>query len=234
MQAGLIFIRARNRRSVRFLEVRKNVIEAFKFMESAGLNWGYSGNISVRLPEEGLYLVTPSGLKKSRMKPEDLVIVDEKGDVVEGERAPTSEYLMHLAVYRARSDVGAVVHAHPIYASILAAVRKRLEPVLDEVAVYLGGPVEVAEYAAPGSEELAQNVVRALGDKCAAMLANHGVLTCGRDLEEALDALVYLERAAQVYVFTLLLGGPRPLPPEALEFERQLYFLRRDQYSGGR
>ncbi|MEM1668108.1 MAG: class II aldolase/adducin family protein, partial [Thermofilaceae archaeon] len=214
---------------VKYRELREKVIEAFRFMESAGLNWGYSGNISVRLPEEGLYLMTPSGLRKAQMRPEDLVVVDEQGNLVEGGRAPTSEYLMHLAVYRARSDVKAVVHAHPVYASVLAALRRRLEPVLDEITVYLGGAVEVADYGPPGSEELARNVVRALGDRCAVILANHGVLTCGKDLDEALDALVYLERAAKVYVITLLLGTPHPLPAEVLEFEKQLYLLRRGQ-----
>ncbi|MEM4501476.1 MAG: class II aldolase/adducin family protein, partial [Thermofilaceae archaeon] len=139
---------------MKYRELREKVIEAFRFMESAGLNWGYSGNISVRLPEEGLYLMTPSGLRKAQMRPEDLVVVDEQGNLVEGGRAPTSEYLMHLAVYRARSDVKAVVHAHPVYASVLAALRRRLEPVLDEITVYLGGAVEVADYGPPGSEEL--------------------------------------------------------------------------------
>lgn len=214
---------------MKYRDIREKVIEAFGFMESTGLNWGYSGNISVRLPEKGLYLMTPSGLRKSQMKPEDLVVVDEQGNVVEGERAPTSEYLMHLAVYKARSDVGSVVHAHPIHASVLAAHRRRLEPVLDEITVYLGGAVEVADYGPPGSEELARNVVQALENRCAVILANHGVLTCGRDLDEALDALVYLERAAKVYVLALLLGTPHSLPPEVLEFEKQLYLLKRGQ-----
>jgi len=211
---------------VRYRELREEVVGAFRFLEEAGLNWGYSGNISVRLPEGDLYLMTPSGLKKSRLRPEDLVVIDGSGRVVEGHLPPSTEYRMHLAVYEAREDVNAVVHAHPIYASALAAARLRLEPVLDELTVYLGGAVEVAEYAPPGSEELARNVVRALGDRYAVLLANHGALTCGRSLEEAVDALVYLERAAKVYVLTLLLGGPKPIPPEALELERRMFLMR--------
>lgn len=212
---------------MKHLELRKRVVEACKFIEEKGLNWGFSGNISVRLPESGLYLMTPSGLRKSALRQEDLVIVDELGNIVEGERPPTSEYLMHLTVYKARPDVGAVVHAHPLYVSVLATLRRRLEPLLDEIAIYLGGEVEVAEYALPGSEELARNVVKALGDRCAVILANHGALTCGSDLDEALDALIYLERAAMVSVLCSLLGRPNLLPPEALEIERQLYLLRR-------
>ncbi|MCS7104092.1 MAG: class II aldolase/adducin family protein [Thermofilaceae archaeon] len=212
---------------MKHLELRERVVEACKFIEEKGLNWGFSGNISVRLPENGLYLMTPSGLRKSGLRQEDLVVVDELGNVIEGERPPTSEYLMHLTVYKARPDVGAVVHAHPLYVSVLAALRRRLEPLLDEIIVYLGGEVEVAEYALPGSEELARNVVKALGDRCAVILANHGALTCGSDLDEALDALVYLERAAMVSVLCSLMGRPNLLPPEALEIERQLYLLRR-------
>ena len=96
-------------------ELRKAVVEAFRFMEERGLNCGYSGNISLRLPEEGLYLISPSGLRKSTTTPEDLVILDESGRVVEGSRAPSIEYRMHLAVYKARRDVNAVVHAHQLY-----------------------------------------------------------------------------------------------------------------------
>lgn len=212
---------------MRYPELRRAVVEAFRFMEEKGLNWGYSGNISLRLPEEGLYLISPSGVKKSKMAPEDLVVIDESGRVVEGFRAPSIEYRMHLAVYKARRDVNAVIHAHPLYTSVFAALRRRLEPVVEELTIYLGGPVEVAEYAPPGSEELAENVVRALGDRSAVILANHGALTCGSDLEDALDALVYLERAALISVLSGLLGGAHPLPEEVLELEREIYLARR-------
>jgi L-fuculose-phosphate aldolase len=212
---------------VRYPELRRAVVEAFRFMEERGLNWGYSGNISLRLPEEGLYLISPSGVKKSKIAPEDLVIIDEGGRVVEGSRAPSIEYRMHLAVYRVRRDVNAVVHAHPLYASVFAALRRRIEPVVEELTIYLGGPVEVAEYAPPGTEELAENVVRALGDRSAVILANHGALTCGSSLEEALDALVYLERAALISALSSLLGGAHPLPEEVLELEREIYLARR-------
>ena len=212
---------------MRHVELRKAVVEAFRFMEDRGLNWGHSGNISVRLPEEGLYLISPSGVKKSKMKPEDLVIIDEKGNVVEGSGKPSSEYRMHLAVYKARRDVNAVIHAHPLYSSVLAARGQPILPIIEEVTVYLGGPIEVAAYAPPGSNELAENAVKALGDKCGVILAKHGVLTCGSDLEEAMDALVYLERAAFVSLYASLLGGAHPVPPEVVELERRMYQERR-------
>jgi len=212
---------------VKYPELRKAVVEAFRFMEERGLNWGYSGNISLRLPEEGLYLISPSGLRKSTTTPEDLVILDESGRVVEGSRAPSIEYRMHLAVYKARRDVNAVVHAHPLYTSVFAALRRPIEPVIEELAMYLGGRIEVAEYAPPGSEELAEKVVKALSDRSAVILANHGALTCGSNLEEALDALMYLERAALISIFSNLLGGAHSLPSEVLELEREIYLAKR-------
>ncbi len=227
-RAGWSFIEGFRRiSSVKFPEIRTAVIEAFRLLEERGVNWAYSGNISVRLPEEGLYLISPSGFWKSRMRPEDLVVIDENGNLVEGSRKPSIEYRMHLALYRSRSDINAIVHAHPLYASVFAALRKRVEPLLEELVLYLGGPVEVAEYALPGTEELAQKVLKALGDRNAVLLANHGALTCGSSLEEAVAAMVYLERAAAVSVLATLLGGAHPLPDEAVKLEREIYLAKR-------
>ncbi len=212
---------------MRYPELRAAVVEAFRVLEERGANWAYSGNISVRLPEEGLYLISPSGVWKSRMRPEDLAIIDEEGNLVEGSRRPSIEYRTHLAIYRARRDVNAVVHAHPLYASVFAAARRRIEPLLEELVMYLGGPVEVAEYAPPGTEELAQNVLKALGDRSAVLLANHGALTCGASLEEAVAAMIYLERAAFVNILSSLVGGGHPLPQEVVELEREIYLARR-------
>lgn len=209
-----------------FPELRAQVAEAFRVLEERGLNYGYSGNISVRAPG-GLYVISPSGARKSRLRPEDLLVVDADLNVVEGRGNPSVEAKTHLAIYRARKDVNAVVHAHPIYSSVLAVLRRGLPPVLEETVLYLGGGVEVAEYALSGSEELASNVVRALGDRNAVILANHGALTCGSSLEEALDAMFYLERAAKVYILASVVGQPVPLPEEAVEIERELFTARR-------
>ncbi|UNQ73476.1 class II aldolase/adducin family protein [Infirmifilum sp. NZ] len=208
-------------------ELRKGIVEAFRFLEERNLNYGYSGNISVRVPQGDLYLITPSGVKKARLSPEDVLVVDRSLNVVEGRGNPSVEARMHLAIYDAREDVRAIVHAHPLYSSVLAAIRRSLPPLLEETVLYLGGTVEVADYAPSGTEELARNVVRALGGKSAVLLANHGALTCGSSLEEALDAMVYLERAALVYVLASLLGAPHELPSEVVELERELYEARR-------
>ncbi|MEZ0346374.1 MAG: class II aldolase/adducin family protein [Infirmifilum sp.] len=210
-----------------FEEMRRQIVEAFRFLEEKGLNYGYSGNISLRAPQEGLFLISPSGARKSRLRPEDILVIDSNLNVVEGEGRPSVETRTHLAVYRARKDVKAVVHAHSPYASVLAALRRSLPPILEETVIYLGGEVKVAEYAVTGSEELAENVVRALGERNAVILANHGALACGSSLDEALDSLVYLERAAKTYILASLLGEPVQLPREAYELELQMFRSRR-------
>lgn len=211
---------------MRYLSERQRVVEAFKFMEERGLNYGYSGNISVKV-SDGEYLISASGLRKARMKPENVLLVDERGNVIEGEGSPSVELPLHVAVYRSRPDVRVVVHAHPLYATVLAVLRLNLEPVVEEMVFYTGGDVRVAEYATFGTGELARNVVEALGDRSAVLLANHGVLTCGSSLDEALDVLVCVERAAQIHMLAKAVGEPRLLPWETVDLERKIYLKRR-------
>jgi L-fuculose-phosphate aldolase len=203
-------------------DLKREIVEAFVFLEEHGLNWAYSGNISVRVGED-LFLLSPSGVWKARMKPEDVLLVTGDGKVLEGNGKPSVEFKTHVAIYRARRDVRAVVHAHPIYAGIIAAKRVDIEPVLEELTFYVGGTIRVASYAPSGTDELARNAVEALGDKKAVILANHGVVACGSSLEEALAVLGYVERAAKVAVYSMLIGGVHPLPREAQTLERELY-----------
>lgn len=199
-------------------ELRKKVVEGGRRMVERGLAHGSAGNLSLRVQD--LVVISPSRIPYERMEPGQVSVVDLQGRLLEG-LPPSTELPMHLAVYRARPEVGAVVHAHPVCACALAAVGLGVPPFLEEVAVLFGGEVEVAEYAPPGSEELARNVVRALGRKNAVLLANHGSLCCGPDLERALETSEALERVCRSYLLSLLLGGPRYLPEEALRREEQ-------------
>ncbi len=207
---------------------RKQIVEAFRFLEERDLNYGYSGNISMRVDKRGVFLISPSGAKKSKMRPEDVLVVDWNLNVLDGQGRPSVEAVTHLAVYKARPDVNAVVHAHSPYASILAVLRRNLPPILEETVIYLGGEILVARYAVTGTDELARNVVEALGERNAVILSNHGALAVGKNLEEAIDSLVYLERAARTYILASLLGEPTPLPREAYEIELEI-FKRRKQ-----
>jgi L-fuculose-phosphate aldolase len=164
---------------------------------------GADGNLSLR--DGGGMLITPTRVPYDQTRPEQIVAVDADGSW-SGPVPPSSERAVHGAIYRARADAGAIVHAHPVYACVLAVAGRALPLVLDEVEPVLGGQVEVAEYTPSGDPALGDAAVRALGDRHGVLLARHGSVTVGRDLDEAFYRLEVLERAAQVYVLAGLLG----------------------------
>ena len=192
---------------------------------------GSAGNISMRTDNPEHFVITPSSVAYEALSPEQVMVVDEDADLLEDlpdgeelDRAPSFETPIHLAVYAARDDVGAVVHTHSKFATILAVLRRPIPPVVDEMVVYLGGQVEVARYAQSGSDELAAHVVDALGPRAATLLAAHGALTVGKDLTKAFKNAELLEHVAEVVVTASQLGEPlRPLPEEIIAAERQMY-----------
>ncbi len=210
-------------------EERRLLLAAVQEMDRLGLVSGSSGNGSMRLPARSgqeLYLITPTGTQYKEMTEADLVAVDGELEPVEGEGVPSSESQLHLAIYRARSDIGAVVHTHPVHATALAVASRPLPPVADEMVVSVGGQVEVAAYAFPGSEELARAAVVALGDRAAVLLRNHGLCGVGRSPNDALKVCALVERLAQVYLLAESAGGARVLPDETIQAERAVYLMR--------
>jgi L-fuculose-phosphate aldolase len=149
--------------------------------------------------------------------------MDSDGSVIEGSRKPSVETPMHLAIYRNRSDIKAIVHAHPVYSTVFAATGVDIVPVTEEMIFYTGGEVKVAKYALFGTEELAKNVLRALGDRRAVLLMSHGAVACGGDLDEAVDILLCVEREAKIILLSKLLGKTKPLPKKTVELEKKLY-----------
>ena len=193
-------------------ELRKEVAEVGRKMLRSGLVHGTAGNVSARVPGEEKVVISPSLVPYGSIKVEDVLVLDFEGNILEGERNPSVESKMHLRIYKARPDVGGIIHAHPIYASALASVGKSIPAFLDELVPTVGGTIDVAEYGMPGSEELAENALKALGNKNAVLLSNHGTICCGRNLEEAFEMTEEVERVAKIYVLSLMLGGPKVLP----------------------
>lgn len=177
---------------------------------------GSDGNLSVRLPGN-ILLCTPSGVCKGTMRPEDLIKIDMRGTTICGQGLPSSELLMHLMVYRQRSDVRAVVHAHPLITIALTTVGKDLNEVLiAEVPIHLG-KIAVAPYATPGTEDLAKSIEPFLAESDAVVMARHGILTVGKDLADAYYKVEWAEYAAEVSWRAQQVGSPVPLDSREVE-----------------
>jgi L-ribulose-5-phosphate 4-epimerase len=204
---------------------RREVLEAVRRIVAAGLVAGASGNVSRRIAtsDGDVFAITASRVPYYRFELEDVLVVDADVEPVAGDGIPSSESLLHLAVYDARADVGAVIHTHPIHASAFSVAGRPIPPILDEQVILLGGAVEVADYGASSTDELAANAVRALADRAAVLLRNHGAVSVGRDLEEAVIAAELVERVAQIHVITVALGGPTELPAAIVEQEQRAY-----------
>ena len=210
---------------------RQELWQVVQEMWQRGLVSGASGNASMRLPTKegrGLIAITPSRLPYHRMKPRDIVVIDFEGEPVEGESIPSSETLMHIAIYRKRPDVNGVVHTHSIFASVAAVAGLEIPPLIDEMVMVVGGAVRVSEYAFPGTEELAERTCAALGERQAALIRNHGLVAVGRSPHEALEVCQLVERVAQIFTYASLAGKAIPLPYEAVRAEEAIFRMQRE------
>jgi L-ribulose-5-phosphate 4-epimerase len=193
-------------------------------MVAEGLAYGFQGNISALDPDTGLVAVTPSGVDHARVRPVDVVVVDQQGVVVEGERRPTSETPMHTAFYRERSGVAAVVHSHALHATAFAIAGESIPLVLAETALSVGGTVPVAPYRRPGSADLAQVVLDTVGSGTCALLANHGLITVGANLKQAYTAAAAVEETARLLIMVRSMGAkPAILSDEEVGAMRDKY-----------
>jgi len=172
------------------------------------------GNVSGRDPDTGLIVIKPSGVKYPDLKPEQLVVLDLNGQIVEGDLAPSSDTASHLYIYRQRPDVGGIVHTHSPYATAFAAVGKPIPVYLTAIADEFGGPIPVGGFALIGGEEIGRVVVDAIGSSPAVLLKNHGVFTIGKNAEAAVKAAVMVEDVARTVWYALQLGVPDEIPAE--------------------
>lgn len=190
---------------------RELICRVGKLLYDRGYVASNDGNISLRLGEDRL-LVTPSGVSKGRMTPDMLLVTDLNGQVIEGDRHPSSETKMHLAVYRRRPDAGAAVHAHPPVSTAFAVCRQGLEePYLAELVAGLGAVPCTPSFAMLSTDEVPESIEPYLPDHSAVLLANHGALTWGADLWEAFDRLETVEHTAKIVLNARALGGAVPL-----------------------
>jgi L-fuculose-phosphate aldolase len=193
---------------------KKMVLETAQQMVQQGLVVGNMGNVSMRLGDtrhRELLAITPSRRYYDSLTPDDVVIVDFEGKSVEGKLKPSVEVMLHIGIYKKRKKVNAIVHSHPVFSSVVAVMGMEIPAILDDQVVCLGGGINIAKYAPSGSSEMVRNVVSALGLKNAVIMANHGALSVGSDMRDALTNCQILEKTARVYVYALGLGKVKPL-----------------------
>lgn len=203
---------------MKLVRLREEIVAACVDFYKNGLvrNIGAGGNISARDPESGLIALTPSQVRYDIMKPEDIVIINLKGEVVEAKpsRRPTSEEETHRLIYERYSSVNAVIHTHSIYANVLATLYDEIPVVNNEVAYFIGGPVPVIDYVEPGTRDMAIAVAEGIKEIPAVVIRNHGPIVAGRNLAEALTRALVVEDAAKIYIKARCLGEPKLMSQE--------------------
>src|SRR5947209_93935 len=193
--------------------LRQSIVDACRRMNALGINQGTSGNISVRWLD-GL-LITPSGLPYERMTKADIVPIQFDGSY-EHRLQPSSEWRFHCDIMKARSDVGAIVHAHPIYATSFAICRKEIPAVHYMIAAAGGPTIRCGGYASYGTAELSSIALAALEGRNACLLANHGMIATGADLDRAMWLAVEVETLCRQYATALQIGKPHVLSDDEI------------------
>jgi len=192
-------------------EYKKMVCERSKEAYAEGLLEGMNGNLSVFAREHGAVVITPSQFPYEEYTPEEMVVIDLDGNLIEAPHKPSSEWIMHTMVYKAREDVNAVFHTHSPYASAFAVAHRPIPAILVEMIPMLGDYVPLAEFSMPGTEEMGLNAFKVLDGFGGCLLMNHGVLAIGTTLHEAYLRAGYIETGARVCALAESLGGAFPL-----------------------
>lgn len=187
---------------------RELIVEYGRKLSESGLCPGTSGNTSIIDRKTGLVALSPSGIDYFKTKPEDVPIVNMAGEVVDGTAKPSSEIHLHLAFYKAKPHIGAVVHTHSVFCSVFAALRQPLRAVHYVIGDAGTDTVPCAPYRIYGSSELADAAVEACGDSLAVLLSNHGIVCCGSDVESAFSLAKNMEYIAEIQYRALSIGTP--------------------------
>jgi L-fuculose-phosphate aldolase len=208
---------------------KRAVLEAAQEMDRAGLTEGTAGNLSAR-SRTGQVVLTPTALRYASMTLDDLVVTDLEGRVLSGSRQPTTELALHLACLRRHPDIAAVVHTHPVHASMFAVCQRPIPCAIEELELYVGGDVPVTAYHRTGTEALGVAVADLLHDRAAALAANHGLVVVASTPGEAIELTKLVERAAKIMAGAERLGTPKALP-DAIRAEFRAAYLERRQRS---
>lgn len=194
---------------------RKQIVEYGKKLVTSNLTKGTGGNLSIFNREKGLIAISPSGIDYFKTEPGDVVILNIKGEIIDGDKLPSSEFEMHRIFYEKREDIDAMIHTHTMYATTLACLNWSL-PAVHYMIALAGPDVRCAKYATYGTKELALNAYEAMKDRKAVLLANHGLLAGAKDLNNAFNITEEIEYCAELYYRTKSIGDPVILDKEEM------------------
>jgi L-fuculose-phosphate aldolase len=208
-------------------DLKELIVDTGLTMLNEGLTVGTWGNFSVRDPETNLTYITPSGMNYREITTDDIVVLDSSVNVVDGFRVPSIETFLHISIYNARSDVNAVIHTHPLYSAVLGVNGLDLPGINEDFVQIVGDKIVCSEYSLPGSPELAENVVKGLGQRNGVLLPNHGTVVVGTDMPAALTICHVVEKSAHIYIMAKSIGTPRLISMEDIlamqEYKRNQY-----------
>ncbi len=203
-------------------ERREKIVEAGLRLIKQGLVTRSWGNISIRVDDENM-LITPSGRTYESLKPEEIVLMNYQTLQYEGAIKPSSEYHLHAEVYKQRKEINAVIHTHQMNATTVAAARREVPPIIDDMVQIIGSSVRVSKYTLAGTQKFAKYAVKALRGRQAALLANHGAVCVGRNLEEAFVVSEVLEKACKAFIEAEFLGGAKNISKFSAAILHQVY-----------
>lgn len=192
--------------------LKKEVYKAhMKLWENRLVMWT-SGNVSARDLKTNLVVIKPSGVSYNKLSPDNLVVVDLNGKVIDGNLKPSVDMATHLYIYRHIPDVMSIIHTHSTYASAFAAIGKPIPVCLTAMADFFGRDIPIGNLVLIGEEEIGKEIVNKIGNSKAIIMKNHGPFTVGKNVNEALKAAIFLEEGTKVLIMSKILGEPQPIP----------------------
>jgi L-ribulose-5-phosphate 4-epimerase len=203
--------------------LKKEVYKAHLNLWENRLVMWTSGNVSARDPKTNLVVIKPSGVPYSELSPDNLVVVDLNGKIVEGNLTPSVDMATHLYIYRHMPEVRSVIHTHSTYASAFAAIGEQIPVCLTAMADFFGCNIPIGELVLIGGEEIGKEIVSKIGDSKAIIMKNHGPFTIGASVNEALKAAIFLEEAAKVLIMSKILGEPQHIPESMVNILHKNY-----------
>lgn len=209
--------------SLKHQMARKEIIEASLIILKSGFVIGTWGNMSTRIVGDELVAITPSGVEYDKLIPENIPIVDMEGNLIDGNMKPSIDLRLHLDIYKSRPDINAIIHTHSVHCTAMAVARKPIPAACEDLVQIVGGEVRVSPYRLPHAEDFSTVILSTLENRQAVIMANHGLLSAGSHLKEAVKIAFVCEKAAHASILAASLGGAVALDESECAYMRDFY-----------